>query len=151
MALGINQRIFIPSGTIMFLKLIHFELEDQRKCNVLPNGAQLSGITDQDMAIFCQQQSQFIEQETQQRQTTLTEITVPKFDGKNYDDCTSKFNEISGRAFGTYGAPIDYLLRKTNGAYTAPWTTRSEEFKNILSLTGLEFTLDSKMLYSPFV
>ena len=103
---------------------------DCRKCNDLPNGTQLAGITNQDMAIFCQQRSQFMEQEIQRKQTTLPEIPVPKFDGKNYNDFTTQFNEIAAQTYGTYGALIDYLLRKTNGAYSTPWTTRAGKLKN---------------------
>ena len=81
-----NQRILIRSGTVIFLKSIRFELVDRRKCNALPNEVQLAAITDPEMAVFRQQRSQFMEQETQHKQTTLPEITVPKFDGKNYDN-----------------------------------------------------------------
>ena len=73
---------------------------------------------------------------------------MPKFVGKNYDDFTAQFNEIAARNYGTYGAPIDYLLRKTNGAYSVPWTTRAEKLRNCLSLAGPEFISDCKMLYS---
>ena len=47
-----NARILIPSGAVVQLKSIRFELEDRRKCNALPNGAQLGAINAQDMTIF---------------------------------------------------------------------------------------------------
>ena len=78
-----NARILVPSGAIILLKSLRFELEDRRKCNALPNGAQLAAVNNQDMAIFRQQRSQAIEQESQRRQSSLPDLTVPKFDGSD--------------------------------------------------------------------
>ena len=106
-----NQRILIRSGTVIFLKSIRFKLVDRQKCNALPNEVQLATITEPDMEVFRQQRSQFIELENQRKQNTLPEVTVPKFDGKNYDDFTAQFNEVVTRTYRTYGSPIDYLLQ----------------------------------------
>ena len=122
-----NEKILIPSGAIIRLKSIQFELEDRRKCNSLPNGIQLAAINNQEMMVFRQQRSQALEQEPQRRKVSLPEITVPKFDGKNYDDFVAQFNEVVTRTYGEYGAPIDYLLRETDGAYMSPWTDVSRE------------------------
>ena len=89
-----NAKILIPSGAIIRLKSIRFELEDRRKCNSLPNGIQLAAINDQEMMVFRQQRSQALEQEPQRRKVSLPEITVPKFDGKNYDDFVAQFNKV---------------------------------------------------------
>ena len=75
-----TAKILIPSGTVIRLKSIQFELDDRRKCNSLPNGIQLVTITDQDMNVFCQQRLQALEQESQRCQVALPDITVPKFD-----------------------------------------------------------------------
>ena len=146
-----NARILVPSGAIILLKSLRFELEDRRKCNALPNGAQLAAVNNQDMAIFRQQRSQAIEQESQRRHSSLPDVTVPKFDGKNYDDFIAQFNEIISRTYGDYGAPIDYLLRDVNGLYLSPWPTRAEKLRNCLSLNGPEFMADRKTLFSLFV
>ena len=136
---GPNQRILIPSGTVVYLKSIQFKLEDDRKYNALPNSAQLTG--------KC---SQSKEQDAQRRLFTLPDISVPKFNGHNFDNFSAQSNEIVARTYGNYGAPIDYLLRENNRTYTYPWATRAKKLKNYLYLNGSEFTMDSK-LYSLFV
>ena len=130
------------------LKSIRFKLEGRRKCNYLPSDAQLAGVNDQDMAIFRKQRTQAKEQETQQRLSALPEITVPKFDRKNYDEFIT--HEVVARTYGSYGAPIDYLLRERDGVYASPWETRAEKLRNCLSLNGPEYNTDRKTLNSLF-
>ena len=92
-----------------------------------------------------------MEQELQRRKVSLPEITVPTFDGKNYDDFVAQFNKVVTRTYGNYGAPINYLLRETDGAYMSPWTTRAEKLCNCLSHTRPEYTTDGKTLFLLFV
>ena len=131
-----NTKILIPSGAIILLKSIRFELEDQRKRNALPNRIQLPAINAQDMTTFCQQRSQAIKHKSQRCQSTLPDITVPEFDGKNYDNFIAQFNEVVARTYGDYGAPIDYILCENNGLYMSPWLTRAEKIRNCLLLNG---------------
>ena len=98
-----NANILIPSGAIIRLKSIQFELEDRIKCNALPNDVKLAAINNQYMEIFCQQRSQTLEEEVQRQQVSLPDITVPKFDGRNYNDFIAQFNEVVNRTYGDHG------------------------------------------------
>ena len=85
--------------------------------------AQLAGVNNKDMAIFCQQRSQAKEQEVQQRLATLPEVTASTFDGKKYNEFITQFNKVVSCTYGSYGASIKYLLREQNGFYLSPWLT----------------------------
>ena len=145
-----QNRILISNGYVMALKAVKFELEDRRRCGVLPNQAQLHALDAVQIATMRTSRSEYFDQKAQKEKQDLPEVTIPKFDGTNYDEFITQFDEVISRTTGMYGESIDYLLRSTDGNYDAAWTTRSEKMRNCLAHAGPAYEADRKTLYALF-
>ena len=105
-----QNRILISNGLIMALKAVKFELEDCQKCGALPNQALLQAIDVNQIAIMRSSRAEYFDQKSQKEKQDLPDVTIPKFDGTNYDEFITQLDEVISRTTGMYGKSIDYLL-----------------------------------------
>ena len=146
-----NQRILIPTGTVIKLKSLLFELRDRERCGVLPNEVMFASIDGPQLDIMRIQRSSAIEDAKKKKEAALPTIDVPSFLGKNFEAFLLKFKELATRTQGRYGIGLDYLTRTSDGQYNAIYSSREEELRHCVCLSGPELKADSISLYSLFV
>ena len=79
-----NWRILIPTGTIIKLKSLLFELEDRECCGVLPNVDMFTAIRGPQLDIMRTQCSSTFEDAKKKKEAVLSIIDVPSFIGQYF-------------------------------------------------------------------
>ena len=92
-----NQRILIPTGTVIKLKSLLFELKDREHCGVLPNAIMFASIDGPQLNIMRIQRSSAIDDAKKKKEAALPTIVVPSFLGQNFEAFLLKFKELATR------------------------------------------------------
>ena len=146
-----NARILIPTGSVIVLQAILFELKDRKRCNALPTATMMSSLNAIQVTEMRGQRTQAIHDIEQNKLASLPAMEIPKLIAHNYETFSTAFVALTARTMGTNGTTLEYLTRTTDGNYDAEWLSREEKLKNCTRLTGPHFQKDSHSLYSLFV
>ena len=147
----INYRILIPTGTVIKMKSLLFELKDRECCGVLPSAVMLASIDGPQLDVMRIQRSSAIEDTKKKKGAALPTIVMPSILGPNFEAFLLKFRELATRMQGRYGIGLDYLMRTSDGQYNAVYSSRDEKLRHCARLIGPEFEADSILLYSLLV
>ena len=79
-----QARILIPSGAVLALKAVLFELKDREKCNALPNPQILAALDAQQVTLMRAQRTTSIEEAA--NALNLPQMEVPKLTATNYEE-----------------------------------------------------------------
>ena len=71
-----------------------------------------------------------------------TTIKVIKLTKRNYQDFDTSFRSLVSRTQGCREISLDYLLRATNGDYSALWISRNEKLQNCAYHGGAGYITD---------
>lgn len=135
-----NQQILIPTGAVMALKAVLFELKDRDLCNALPNQAMLQALNAAQISILQARRTQALQDESQITDTLLPSMEVPKLTATNYETFIMAFTALAARTKAANGTTLDYLIWTTNGNYEAPgWVSRAQRLKACVRLNGPRF------------
>ena len=144
----INYRILIPTGTVIKMKSLLFELKDRGCCGVLPNTDIFAAIDGQQLNIMRIQCSIAIEYAEKKKEVALPTIDVPSFIGQNFEAFSLKFKELVARMWSGYGIGLNYLMITSNDQYNGIYTSREKKLRQCVHLSGSEFKANSISLYS---
>ena len=145
-----NAKIVIPSGAILNLKALRFELSDRNRCNTLPDSDMLTALTSVDLNFLRIQKTQAVEDaKSFDKLSSLPEIKVPKLTESNYEAFDTAFQSILAKTIGMNVIPITYILRKNEvGDYEHNWETRLKKLENCLVFSGNNYRQDNEAVYS---
>ena len=147
-----RNKISIPPGSVISLQAILFELKDRQRCGALPTAEMLQAITAPQLALLKQSRSNAIEQKKNRAANTLPSMTVPKFNGNNYDEFMTSFTTLANRQIGLNDLPLDYLMRENEPQpYDGFYTSREDKMRSCLLFQGDNFRVDRESLYSLFI
>ena len=144
-----NQRILIPTRTVIALKALIFELKDRERCDALPAQVMLQNLNAAEIALLRARRNDALQESSQS--VSLPAMTVPKLTATNYDTFITSFRSLASRTPSSDGSTLDYLMREQTGNYDAAWPSRSERLKNCMRLRGPHFVKDRQSLYSLFI
>ena len=148
-----NSKILISPNVTVSLQALLFELKDRQICNALPDQAVIDAIQPADVAVLRRSRGQALEHKKRRKQNTATAaMTVPKFNGSNYDEFITAFRSLASRSIGLNDLPLDYLMRDSApGTYNQAWASREEKLTNCITFQGDNYRSDREALYSLFV
>ena len=148
-----NQKVLITPNVTVSLQALLFELKDRALCDALPTQAVIDNIQPADVAVLRRARGIAIEHKKRRKQNSAAPVmTVPKFNGSNYDEFITAFRSLASRSIGLNDLPLDYLMRDDPpGNYTAGWTSREEKLMKCIVFRGDNFRSDRESLYSLFV
>jgi hypothetical protein len=147
-----RNKISIPPGSTIALQAILFELKDRQRCNALPTAEVLQAITAPQLTMLKQARLDALEQKKNRTENTLPSMTVPKFNGNNYDEFMTSFKTLANRQIGLNDLPLDYLMRDHEPQpYDALYTSREDKMKSCIIFQGDNFRVDRESLYSLFI
>ena len=106
-----NQKILIPTGAVLALKALLFELKDCENCDALPTQAMLQAITPVEIAIMRAQRTRAVQDMAQDKDASLdTSMTIPKLTTTNYETFITAFMTSASRTKSASGTTLDYLM-----------------------------------------
>lgn len=146
-----NAKILISPNSALIIKALLFELQDRLMCNALPTDVMLQALDAAQLNAMKAQKSQATIDAANALRVTYPDMPVPKLTTTNFEAFNIAFEAVVSRTKGMNGIPLDYLLRTTNGVYTAIWSTRDEKLKMCTRHDGPNFRRDTHALYSLYV
>ena len=145
-----NGRILIPTGAIIALKAVMFELKDRERCGAIPTAAMLQGL-DVNQVTELRARMNAAKQDELQASIAPPTLNVPTLNATNFDSFITAFESLASSIIGSSGVQLSYLMRATDGNYEGAWTSRAERLKACARLNGPHFRQDRETLYSLFL
>ena len=150
-ARAVNIRLLISPNSVLNIKAVLFELQDRLMCDALPTVLILQALDAAQISAMKAQKSQATIDAANALLVTYPDMPVPKLTTTNFEAFNIAFEAVVSRTKGMNGIPLDYLIRTTDGVYTAIWPTRDEKLKMCTRHNGPNFRRDTYSLYSLYV
>ena len=103
---ALDQKIFIPVGIIMHVKVLCFELYDRNKWNSLPDAATLADIDKAQLILTKDTRNQYARDTERLKNTSVPELTVSKFTTSKFESFMDKFKLSVSHMDGIHGFPL---------------------------------------------